>query len=190
MIKTLFIGTALLAGIAASPAAAVTYKTTLLGSNEVPPNSSTASGSGILNLSADNRFATVTINFTGLSAPLVAGHAHCCALPGTNAGVAINFAPPNVTSGSFSQMFDLELATTYSPGFLNNSGGTVAFAQAAFLAGLNSGQVYFNLHNSLFPGGEIRGNLAAVPEPASWAMLIAGFGLVGATLRRRRVAIA
>jgi len=26
----------------------------------------------------------------------------------------------------------------------------------------------------------------AVPEPASWAMLIAGFGLVGAVLRRRR----
>ncbi len=26
----------------------------------------------------------------------------------------------------------------------------------------------------------------AVPEPASWAMLIAGFGLVGATMRRRR----
>jgi choice-of-anchor A domain-containing protein len=30
----------------------------------------------------------------------------------------------------------------------------------------------------------------AVPEPASWAMLIAGFGLVGATLRRRRRAFA
>lgn len=28
---------------------------------------------------------------------------------------------------------------------------------------------------------------AAVPEPASWAMLIAGFGLVGAMARRRRV---
>ena len=26
---------------------------------------------------------------------------------------------------------------------------------------------------------------AAVPEPASWALLIAGFGLVGATLRKR-----
>ncbi len=26
----------------------------------------------------------------------------------------------------------------------------------------------------------------AVPEPSSWAMLIAGFGLVGATMRRRR----
>jgi hypothetical protein len=28
----------------------------------------------------------------------------------------------------------------------------------------------------------------AVPEPASWAMLIAGFGLTGAVMRRRRVA--
>lgn len=30
----------------------------------------------------------------------------------------------------------------------------------------------------------------AVPEPASWAMLIAGFGLVGAVMRRRRLAAA
>jgi hypothetical protein len=28
--------------------------------------------------------------------------------------------------------------------------------------------------------------IAPVPEPASWAMMIAGFGLVGATMRRRR----
>lgn len=31
--------------------------------------------------------------------------------------------------------------------------------------------------------------VGAVPEPASWAMLIAGFGLVGAVARRRRTAI-
>lgn len=30
------------------------------------------------------------------------------------------------------------------------------------------------------------GTAAAVPEPANWAMLIAGFGLVGAAARRRR----
>ncbi|WP_426165091.1 PEPxxWA-CTERM sorting domain-containing protein [Sandarakinorhabdus sp. DWP1-3-1] len=36
------------------------------------------------------------------------------------------------------------------------------------------------------------GRLAApgVPEPASWALLIAGFGLTGAAMRRRRVAVA
>ncbi len=32
-----------------------------------------------------------------------------------------------------------------------------------------------------------RDDAAAVPEPAAWAMLITGFGLVGASLRRRRV---
>jgi hypothetical protein len=32
----------------------------------------------------------------------------------------------------------------------------------------------------------IRVNVTAVPEPASWAMLIAGFGLVGAAARLRR----
>lgn len=32
--------------------------------------------------------------------------------------------------------------------------------------------------------------VAAVPEPASWAMLITGFGLAGSALRRRRAAIA
>ena len=30
----------------------------------------------------------------------------------------------------------------------------------------------------------------AVPEPATWALMITGFGLVGATLRRRRVVAA
>jgi hypothetical protein len=29
-----------------------------------------------------------------------------------------------------------------------------------------------------------------VPEPAAWAMLIAGFGLTGAAMRRRRIAVA
>lgn len=30
---------------------------------------------------------------------------------------------------------------------------------------------------------------AAIPEPASWAMLIVGFGLTGAAMRRRRLAV-
>ena len=34
------------------------------------------------------------------------------------------------------------------------------------------------------------GTGGAVPEPASWAMLIAGFGLVGAIQRRRKAAVA
>lgn len=36
----------------------------------------------------------------------------------------------------------------------------------------------------------IEGTISGVPEPASWAMLIAGFGLVGTNLRRRRTVAA
>ena len=39
-------------------------------------------------------------------------------------------------------------------------------------------------------GGPGDGVNPGVPEPSSWAMLIAGFGLVGAASRRRRAAIA
>jgi len=32
--------------------------------------------------------------------------------------------------------------------------------------------------------------VASVPEPASWALMIGGFGMVGATMRRRRQTMA
>ncbi|HEV2365045.1 MAG TPA: FxDxF family PEP-CTERM protein [Caulobacteraceae bacterium] len=37
--------------------------------------------------------------------------------------------------------------------------------------------------------GTISGGVSAVPEPSAWAMLIAGFGLAGYALRRRRLSL-
>jgi hypothetical protein len=37
---------------------------------------------------------------------------------------------------------------------------------------------------------EIDNLTAAVPEPATWAMMVAGFGLIGTFTRRRRMAAA
>nr|WP_310522893.1 PEPxxWA-CTERM sorting domain-containing protein [Polymorphobacter sp.] len=62
---------------------------------------------------------------------------------------------------------------------------TVAFtgtAQSLVLAGRAS---YFD--NVTF--GASGPSVGGVPEPASWAMLIAGFGLTGAAMRRRRMAV-
>jgi hypothetical protein len=42
----------------------------------------------------------------------------------------------------------------------------------------------------VFSDGIGNGGPGGVPEPASWALMIAGFGLAGAALRRRRTALA
>ncbi len=49
----------------------------------------------------------------------------------------------------------------------------------------NAGYTYLSTTNAVY-----RAAIANVPEPASWAMMIAGFGMVGGALRRRRVAVA
>lgn len=93
--------------------------------------------------------------------------------------------PLGVTTGTYLQTFDLTLASTYNPAFITAHGGTVAGAEAAFIAGLLSGQTYLNIHTAQFPGGEIRGQLQAVPEPAT--LLLMGTGLMAAlgVIRKR-----
>ena len=63
--------------------------------------------------------------------------------------------------------------------------GTVAIAPGDVAALLN-GQFYLNVHTSMNGGGEIRGNLVAVPEPSSLLLVAAGAGvlLMGRRFRR------
>ena len=78
------------------------------------------------------------------------------------------------------------LTTSFSASFLAANGGTADSAFAALIAGLDAGNAYFNIHTTAFPGGEIRGQLAAVPEPGTWMLLLGGFSLLGVVLRQRR----
>lgn len=48
--------------------------------------------------------------------------------------------------------------------------------------------IYFTADDFTFERLVPYGQAGAVPEPATWAMLIAGFGLVGAAARRRKAA--
>ncbi len=57
--------------------------------------------------------------------------------------------------------------------------------------GVKVTKIVFGSSGNSFEFDNLAANVGGVPEPASWALMIAGFGLAGATLRaRRRVAAA
>lgn len=177
----------------ATPVAAATliFTTTLSSANEVPVN--TSPGTGSVTVTVDTVANTIAFNvaFSGLLGPTTAAHVHCCTPAGANAGVAVGPGtlprfPLGITSGTFVNAFSLLDASTYTPAFVTTfGGGTVGGARDAIIARMTAGQTYFNIHTGQFPGGEIRGQLAAVPEPESWAMLIFGFGAAGYAIRWR-----
>jgi len=119
--------------------AAQSFTATFSGTQEVPPNASTATGYGIAVL--DNLETTIAIaaRFSGLTTNATAGHIHGPAPAGANAPVLFNLAPPAVTTGAT------------APALFN--------VTPAQVADLKNGLHYFNIHSSTFPGGEVRGQM-------------------------------
>jgi len=158
------------------------FEAALSGANEVPPTGSP--GTGFATVTLNGNTLSVNETFSGLTTSASAAHIHCCAPVGVNAIVAVPFPGfPSATSGAYSMTFDLTQTATYNGPFIAANGGTAASAEAAFITGLESTQTYANIHNSVFPGGEIRGQLNVAPEPAS--LLLVGFGSLALGWSRR-----
>lgn len=167
-----------------SASAATLFTTNLSGANEVPPVSTTGTGFASVSLSGD--MLSISLSFSGLTSPDAAGHIHCCGPVGVNEAIALPFTgfPTAVLAGTYSATFDLTVASTYTAAFVTTYGGTASSAETALIAGLNAGEAYANIHTMLNPGGEIRGQLAPVPEPATFWM--GGLALAGVAWAKRR----
>lgn len=134
--------------VSASATAPSMFAATLAGSQEVPPNPSTATGSGSLTVDPVTKAFTATITTTGITG--TAAHIHNGA-----AGVSgpIIFPLTETPSGSGKW----------------STSGTFTDIQ---LGALNAGNYYFNVHSAAFPNGEIRGQIA----PAASAQPTSGGG--------------
>jgi CHRD domain-containing protein/PEP-CTERM motif-containing protein len=137
---------------------------------EVPPHNTPGYGSADFTLDAGAATLTINLN-TGLYADLLAGASTVRlqdAAVGANGPTLglFNLDTPGNTSGTFS--------------------GSVGGLTAGQIADVLAGNTYVNITDSVFPSGEIRGQIFTVPEPGSLAI----FGGVGLLAMRRRRATA
>lgn len=172
MIRSLVLSLALLVASASASALPAVYVVDLSGPAESPPNASPGTGHAQITLDTDAHTMRLQLSFSGLLGTTTASHLHCCTpVAGTGtAGVATSTPtfpgfPLGVTSGTYDQTFNMTLASSYNPAFITAHGGTTGSAFDALVSGIQSGQAYLNVHSTVFPGGEIRGFIVAVPSP-------------------------
>jgi hypothetical protein len=177
-----------------SEAATLIYDATLSGAAEVPANASTGTGAAIITIDDVASTMSVVMTFNGLSAAVSASLIHCCAPVGINTIVATSLPGfPATTAGTYFNTLDMTSLANYTAGFLTANGGTAASAFTALLTGLAADDAYINIHDSVFPGGEIRGQLvpASTPLPAALPLFATGLGALGLLgWRRKRKALA
>lgn len=113
------------------------FTANLTGANEVPPNTSTATGHANLYLAADETNLHIKLTVTGFGNLITASHIH--------KGVPAENGPVVFSIGAFTGAVEADWALS-----------------AADAADLRAGLFYINVHSDLLPGGEIRGQVAGV----------------------------
>lgn len=147
-----------------SSAMAVTYQLVTNIDGAQAGTASPGTGSGTLTFDDVTNQLNWNISFSGLIGTQTAAHFHGPASAGFNGPIQIGLSLGSPLVGS------AVLTSTQETQLLGE-------------------QWYLNIHSSTNPAGEIRGQLllAAVPEPETYAMMIAGLGLIGVAARRKRL---
>lgn len=141
------------------------FTATLNGQNELPPNSSTTSGSGYFDLTGN------TFNY-GISFSVPAGEITNVAIHGP--------AGPGFTGPIIFNLGAASPIINPPPGVFSGVSGTINNLTSAQIDNLFAGLWYANVYTAsgIFPDGEIRGQIVLVPEPSTWALLVLGGGLL------------
>ena len=184
-LPTLLAVSALLAAPLAAQAVTYQFNAGLTGAQQAPTPVVTAA-TGIATLfyndmgtvsTADDLYS-FSMSALGLSGTATGFHIHAAAPAGSNAGVKVFLDTAPFVS--------FNLGGTVLVG---GSGVAAPLSDPLFLSHLQSGLAYVNIHTAANPGGEIRGQLiqvAVVPEPSTYALMLAGIGMMGMLARRRR----
>ena len=198
----LFALTAIVVPMSAAPTTFVGF---LNGPNEEPPVPSPATGSTRVTIDPVAHTLQVEVDYSGLLGNTTASHIHVINGPGDlntadTLGPVATTTPtfpgfpsgPGSTFGTYDQTFDTLSAGTYRAGFLNDSAAlhpallNVEAAELELFSAIISGRAYLNVHSTVYPGGEIRDFLQAVPEPASVGLAAASIAVLALLRRRQR----
>jgi hypothetical protein len=176
MKKTLIAAVALLGAFAAAaPAsAAVKYSFTALSSFDFGPGGGSVRGS-----------------WTYIAPGFIIGPATLTVADLSGTCVAFSTAGPTSCSNqSFYPSPAFDIPDTVIIAFGTTIGATpfYQFADGAFTTfGVHNTTRFGTAQQAILEVTDLGGN--AVPEPATWALMIAGFGLVGLAVRRRRAVV-
>jgi len=137
------------------------WSSTLSGANEVPPATTTATGSATFEAVGDTAISyAITATITGVTM----GHIHTGAA-GVNGGILVWLAPPNGTAAQpASGAINGQLSTgRITASWIRGVSGQPAISLDSLKRLMRSGNAYVNVHTSAFGGGEIRGQIRTNP---------------------------
>jgi hypothetical protein len=146
MLRRVLLAAIVTAGLVPAASAAThtqKYHAVLNAKSEVPPTTSTGTGTFVASLDTSSKVLTYTLTFDGLTGPATAAHIHGPAAKGANAGVVVPL-------GSGAPVSPVNGTATLTPEQISD---------------MRAGKYYVNVHTEANKGGEIRGQVARGPLP-------------------------